>query len=68
MVLIAGYFWVNSFILDEFQNIKRNTVTAGGTSPCSRNPSACQFPSWRGPGLIPPAIGDEGFQPCVRGE
>lgn len=33
MVLIAGYFWVNSFILDEFQNIKRNTVTAGGTSP-----------------------------------
>lgn len=30
ILLIAGYFWVSSFILDEFEVIKRNTVTAGG--------------------------------------
>lgn len=30
LLLIAGYFWVNSFIRDEFETIKKNTVTAGG--------------------------------------
>lgn len=30
MLLLAGYFWVNSFIKDEFEGIKRNTVTAAG--------------------------------------
>eukprot|EP00904_Undaria_pinnatifida_P010629 jgi/Undpi1/6697/HiC_scaffold_20.g09176.m1 len=29
LLLIAGYFWVNSFIRDEFETIKKNTVTAG---------------------------------------
>ncbi|CAM9177431.1 unnamed protein product [Ascophyllum nodosum] len=28
ILLLAGYFWVNSFITDEFKTIKRNTVTA----------------------------------------
>ena len=30
LLLMAGYFWVNSFIRDEFETIKKNTVTAGG--------------------------------------
>ena len=30
ILLLAGYFWVNSFITDEFKTIKRNTVTAAG--------------------------------------
>lgn len=30
ILLLAGYFWVNGFITDEFITIKRNTVTAAG--------------------------------------
>lgn len=31
MFFLAGYMWVNSFIRDEFETIKKTTVTAGGT-------------------------------------
>lgn len=30
ILFLAGYFWVNGFITDEFITIKRNTVTAAG--------------------------------------
>lgn len=30
MFFLAGYLWVHSFITDEFETIKRTTVTAGG--------------------------------------
>lgn len=30
IMILAGYFWVHSFIRDEFETIKRNTVTAAG--------------------------------------
>ncbi|CAN0264736.1 unnamed protein product, partial [Ectocarpus sp. 12 AP-2014] len=29
MFFLVGYFWVNSFIKDEFESIKKTTVTAG---------------------------------------
>lgn len=36
LLLIAGYLWVNSFIMDEFETIKKNTVTAGGKEALRR--------------------------------
>lgn len=30
MFFLAGYMWVNAFITDEFETIKKTTVTAGG--------------------------------------
>lgn len=30
MFFLAGYLWVHSFIKDEFESVKRATVTAGG--------------------------------------
>lgn len=35
VVLLVGYLWVDSFIVDEFESIKQNTVTAGGVSSAS---------------------------------
>lgn len=37
MFFLVGYFWVNSFIRDEFESIKRTTVTAGGKHGNRRN-------------------------------
>lgn len=47
MFFLVGYLWVSAFIKDEFETIKRTTVTAGGrplnalssmrTSHASRN-------------------------------
>lgn len=30
LFFLAGYVWVNAFIKDEFETIKKTTVTAGG--------------------------------------
>lgn len=30
LIFLAGYMWVNAFIKDEFETIKKTTVTAGG--------------------------------------
>lgn len=30
MFFLAGYLWVHAFIKDEFETIKKTTVTAGG--------------------------------------
>lgn len=59
LFFLAGYMWVHGFIKDEFETIKKTTVTAGGVAgESAADVVACRnrstpFLSWKERGLKP---------------